>query len=126
MYKDNGYDASVYSIGKGIYTLYIADTDARRQQGLSHLTSLRNHEGMLFEMKKKDKHAFWMKDMDFGLDFIYVDGELIVDLKENISPDTFPDHIVSEYASNVIIELNAGEIRKNDIKVGERIKRIIE
>lgn len=109
------------SIGNNLYHLYVADTDPLRVQGLSNIVKLKTDQGMIFTFPNRDRHSFWMKDMRFNLDFIYVDGKEVVDVRENISPDTYPVYITPDKLCDKVIELRAGEIQKSNIQVGDSI-----
>ena len=43
----------------------------------------------------------------------------VVELKENILPSSYPNTIVNKQIADIVIELNAGQIRKKSIKVGD-------
>lgn len=104
----------------------IADTDALRAQGLSGRASLGVNDGMLFIFQTPDQYAFWMKDMQFPLDFIWIyQGKVI-----QITPDAQPQPGVSDdqltnylSASTVdsVLEVNAGWAAKNDVQVGDSV-----
>lgn len=53
----------------------IADTVVTRTQGLSGRTSLAETDGMLFVFENADRYGFWMKDMNFAIDIIWIDPE---------------------------------------------------
>jgi len=99
----------------------IADTDSKRTQGLSGRNSLCPDCGLLFTFDKSGKYGFWMKDMKFSLDFIYINSSEVVDLIENVSPETYPDMIFPKNSFDKIIEVNAGYINKNQIAIGQKI-----
>src|SRR3989344_9043068 len=48
-------------------------TPAEQEKGLSGRSELKEGEGMLFVFNKPDKHLFWMKDMNFPIDIIWLD-----------------------------------------------------
>src|SRR5690349_20381775 len=50
----------------------LADTDATREQGLSGALGLGTTEGMLFLFDYPGRPAFWMKDMLFSIDIIWI------------------------------------------------------
>jgi uncharacterized membrane protein (UPF0127 family) len=102
--------------------LYIADNDKTREQGLSGIKKLKDNEGMVFVFRKPDYYAFWMKDMNFPLDFIYVNINKVVDIKENISPQTYPQAFEPVGPSDKIIEVNVGTVQKLSIKKGDIIQ----
>jgi uncharacterized membrane protein (UPF0127 family) len=102
--------------------LYIADNDKTREQGLSEIKKLKDNEGMIFIFNKPDYYAFWMKDMNFPLDFIYLNNNKVVDIKENISPQTYPQAFEPVNPSDKIIEVNVGTVQKLSIKKGDIIQ----
>lgn len=99
----------------------VADTESKKTQGLSNRSNLCPDCGMLFLFDKPGKYGFWMKDMKFPLDFIYFKGTKISDLKENISPSTFPEIILPENSFDKVIEVNAGVISKDSLSIGQTI-----
>ena len=100
----------------------IANTDEKRAQGLSNRTSLDSHSGMLFIMPTAAKHNFWMKDMKFALDLIWIRNDQIVEITPNVG---FTDQ-TKLYSSSVdadqILEVNAGWAAQNGIKVGDTVE----
>ena len=57
--------------GKKIY-IEVADTDASRQQGLSDRDGLCAECGMLFVFPQNGYYGFWMKDMNFNIDIVFL------------------------------------------------------
>ena len=100
----------------------IADSEAGRRQGLMFRRELPEDEGMLFVFERQERHAFWMKDMNFALDIIWIDGDKkIVEIKEDCPPCQIvcPDLVPLKDATYVL-EVNAGFSRKNKIQVGDK------
>jgi len=110
------------NIGNIAYMLYVADTDKRRVQGLSGVEKLASNEGMLFVFETKAFQSFWMKEMNFPLDLIFLDDSRVVDVVENVSPDSYPQVISSQASANKVIEINAGEVSRNGIEPGDEIR----
>ena len=114
-------------INGSILTAEIADTNALRAKGLSTRESMLQDYGMLFIFPASGNYSFWMKGMLFPLDFVWVNGETVVDLKENVA---LPGDVLSEnwpsFSSrqpfDKALELNAGAIKSLGIKVGDRVK----
>lgn len=52
----------------------VADTFEKRYLGLSATETLEDGEGMLFVHRSSGPHAYVMRDMDFPLDIIFIDG----------------------------------------------------
>lgn len=106
----------------------IADTDSKKNKGLSNRDSLATGSGMLFVYPKTAKLVFWMKGMKFPLDFIWIKDFEVVDLLANIPYPTpgQKDETLPFYSSkmefNKVLEVNAGTIQRLNIKVGDSIK----
>jgi len=105
----------------------IADNDALRTQGLSGRKSLATNSGMLFIYPKAGIYAFWMKEMQFPLDFIWINGDTVADLMKDVPAQETNDLLtLPNYQSNTpvdkALELNAGSIARLNIKIGDKIK----
>lgn len=53
----------------------VADTDKTRTQGLSGRTTLAADHAMLFAYAHPGQQYFWMIDMQFPLDIVFLDGD---------------------------------------------------
>lgn len=109
------------------YKLILTKTDAEKIKGLSGRSNLAAGTGMLFAFPQKNKYAFWMKDMRFPIDIIYIDDNKVVDFVENApapasgqDASTLPIYKPSAPA-NYVLEVNAKEISKNKIKKGDTV-----
>lgn len=106
----------------------MADTQPKRQRGLSGRETLASDEGMLFVFEDGGKHPFWMKGLKFALDFIWINEDKVVDLTENAAPTvegqsdaTLPIYQTKENA-NKVLEVNAGTAKRLNIKIGDSVK----
>ena len=76
----------------------VADTDAKREQGLMYRRQMDLNRGMLFIFDDVDLRSFWMKNTYLPLDILYVNAEKkIVKICENMAtlneqpiPSDFP------------------------------------
>ena len=99
------------TIGSNHYELEVADTDAARAQGLGGRVGMARNHGMLFAFPNQGVRCFWMKDMQFPLDMIWLNAEQrVIKVERNVSPDTYPHPFCASTAQSVI-ELNAGEAK---------------
>lgn len=101
------------------FNLFIADTDIERSNGLSGIKNMDQNEGVAFIFEKTGQKVFWMKDMLFPLDFVYIHKDRVVEVKENVLPSSYPNTIVNQMPANIIIELNAGQVKQKNVKVGD-------
>lgn len=121
-----------YLFGSGDIGIYVrdiplsvtlADTPAERQQGLSGVESMRAEEGMLFVFEAEGDYMFWMKDMNFPIDILWINNDLeIVYIEENLSPDTYPTRYGSTAPARFVLETNAFFADTFNIKVGDKIR----
>lgn len=93
-------------------------TDDERTRGLGQRTSLDPGKGMLFVFPEPGIYGFWMKDMQFPLDFIFITDERVESVLHNISEHDerilYPHQPVK-----YILEVNAGEA--TEIQPGDRV-----
>jgi len=110
-------------IGQTEISVEIADSDQSRSQGLSGRKSLPESSGMLFDFPKPDIYQFWMNDMNFPLDFIWINGGKVVEITENVQPPSQtqgqPVVVKSYFSVDKVLEVNAGFVTRNNLKVGD-------
>ena len=101
------------------FTLEIADTDAKRIQGLSGRTEVPDNYGMLFVFPEAQTYGFWMKDMYVPIDIIWLreDGS-IIGIEDSVSPDTYPDTFYAPEPIRYVLETRAGYARDHGWTVG--------
>lgn len=106
-------------------TLEIADSENEQRKGLSERDSLPKDKGMFFKFSQAATHTFWMKDMRFPIDIIFINGDKIVTIYENVQPETDKAENLSLYTptepANKVIELNAGLAKEFGLKTGDTI-----
>ncbi len=109
-------------IGNTHLSAHVADTTRTRKVGLSGLKILEKDNGLLFIFEKKGYYPFWMKEMFFPIDIIWIDEEKrITDITRHISPDTFPQTFVSRLPVRYVLEVNAGFVEENGISLGDHV-----
>jgi uncharacterized membrane protein (UPF0127 family) len=103
----------------------IAKNFYERQRGLMFRNSLAENEGMLFIFADEKTLSFWMKNVKFPLDLIFISGEKkIVDIKRNFKPCLIKNCLsyVSAEPAKFVLEVNAGFADKNGIKLSDKIE----
>lgn len=105
------------------YKVELAQTDEEMRTGLMNRTKLDEKSGMLFALGHVNvPTAMWMKDTKIPLDMIFLDKDgTIFWIYENAEPES-TKLIVSPYPAFSVLEVNAGDIKKYDIKIGDTIK----
>ncbi len=98
-----------------------ADVESRAK-GLSWRAWLPEHEGMLFLFPKPDRYTFWMQGMQFPLDFIWILGDRVVDISENVSPPPPLRTFAPQAPADRVLEVNAGFISAHAIQNGDPVE----
>ena len=109
-------------IKNAVWNVKIADTEQVREAGLSNIKSLEKNTGMFFIFDTPANQSFWMKDMLFPIDMIFINDKLqVVEIDSDLSPDSFPRIFGSEVLSQYVLEINAGEAKKYDLREGDQL-----
>ena len=125
--RANGQLPSVtVKIGSATFQTEIADTMATQARGLSYRTSLGADDAMLFVFASATVQNFWMKDMNFPLDMIWIGDGKVNGFAENAAPQPgVPLWSLTIYSSpggtDKVLEVNAGIVAKYRIKVGDPV-----
>jgi uncharacterized protein len=105
--------------------LEVADTPEKREIGLSNKSSLADNRGMLFVFDTPGSYNFWMKDMDFPIDIIFLSGNRVTTIHENVPAPENDSQNLTLYApkeeSDRVIELPAGRARELGITEGQEL-----
>lgn len=119
-------------IGEIKVNVEIADSDEERAKGLGGRPSIATDSGMLFIFPKEDNYKFWMKGLSFPLDFVWIREGRVVDLVTEVpqpapgqADNTLPI-IESSEKIDRLLEVNAGFVRANGIKIGDEVKMLQE
>ena len=117
---------SALTIGAAAFQVEIADSTSTRAQGLSGHAPLADNQGMLFLFPISGNYGFWMKDMQFALDMIWIKDNTVVGFAENAQPQPgaalwnlkvyYPPKAIDK-----VLEVNAGTVQKDGIKVGDTV-----
>lgn len=96
-----------------------AVTDEERALGLSYRSSFPEANAWLFWFPTPDRHGFWMKDMSFPLDMVFIHGTVVDSVARNRQPGdltpVFPRNPV-----DIVLEVNAGEA--SQIQAGDLVQ----
>ena len=116
-------------IGNAIYLVDLAVTGEERTQGLSGRPSMAADRAMLFVYEEDGPRAFWMPDMHFPLDMIWIRSDCTVDGVTSDVPnppaDTPRDQLPRYPSSGpvrFILEINAGQAGAHGIVPGSPVQ----
>lgn len=114
--------ASIEYKGRTI-AVKLAETDATREQGLSDTPSLAPDTGMFFIFEKAGNWGFWMKDMAYPIDIVWLDADLrIVHIEQNVLPATYPLVLYPNSSTQYVLELNAFDARRYNFVQGAQVR----
>ncbi len=107
----------------GLYiSAEVADNRPAIQTGLMYREAIGQDEGMLFVFDREDKHIFWMKNVNFPLDMIWLDRSYrVVHIERNVplcNSDPCTLYMPSRSAKYVL-EMKAGLSSTNKINIGD-------
>jgi uncharacterized membrane protein (UPF0127 family) len=106
--------------------ILVADLSITYEQiikGLSIKSSLKENEGMLFVFNSSSRRGFWMKDMKFPIDVIWLnENKKIIHIKKNLElcVSNYPVYY-PEQNSKYVLETVAGFADKQNLKVGDTV-----
>ena len=107
--------APIVTIAGTSFSVDIAADNASRAQGLSGRERLVDGRGMLFLFSTEEVRTFWMNEMQFDLDMVWIDGACkIVDISKDVPAPT-PDQAIGDLPTYgpvspimYVLEINAG------------------
>lgn len=113
----------------------VVNTDAARQRGLMFRENLPEGRGMLFVFATEGQYGFWMKNMKFPIDIIWINKERkVADIKFDLQPceevcEPFKDGYIEKGCAIFspkdkalyVLEVNSGFAKKNNLIVGDKV-----
>ena len=107
---------------KNIYVT-LARTPDEQRRGLSGMSALPEDEGMLFLFGEKQRIGFWMKEMNFPIDIVWISGHTVVGIEKNIDPQIGAEEeelriYYPPKPTDTVLEINAGKADEWGITIG--------
>lgn len=103
----------------------VADSWAKRYVGLSSTDSLDRGEAMLFVHDSEGERGYVMREMDFGLDIVFVDASGRITTIHHAPPPSETDgDDLTRYTGRAkwVVELPLGYANETGIDAGDRIR----
>ena len=109
-------------IGNTPMVIEIADTEEARVRGLSGRTVLPPDHGMLFVFPQNGIYRFWMPEMHFPLDIIWIDEQKrVIGAAQNAEPIVDESNITLYQPPHPVryaLEVNAGFVKEHHVVLG--------
>lgn len=105
----------------------IANTSKEIEQGLSDKEKMCSDCGMLFVFDQKGIYPFWMRRMHFDIDILWLAENKVVDITYGAKKPSKEDFerpkevFQSTVPVDKALEVNAGWVEKNGIKIGDKL-----
>jgi uncharacterized membrane protein (UPF0127 family) len=110
------------TIGLHVIDAEVADTPVRRQRGLSGRPALADGQGMLFPYAEPGLQAFWMPDMHFDIDILWIRAGRIVHVEANVSKDDPQRVYRPREPADLVLELPSGTAERRGFRVGDTVQ----
>lgn len=121
-----GQQVSTATLNDHKFSLTVAKEPKDIEVGLSKQTNLAQDAGMLFLFSASDYYPFWMRDMKFPLDIIFIKNDKVVTVFQDVQPPKSQNENIPVYKpsapSNRVLEINAGLSKKYNIKEGDSVQ----
>jgi uncharacterized protein len=112
-------------IGAAVVQAEVRRTAKEQALGLSWRETMGADEAMVFVYERAQAVTFWMKGMQFPLDFIWVRENKVVEITEGVLPPNEhrpePQVVYPAQQVDMVIEVNAGFVKQEGIKIGDRV-----
>lgn len=123
-YDDHRVKRSDLTVGDRTFVVEIADTDKKRERGLGKRDGLEADQGMIFPFETADRWVFWMKDMRFPIDIVWIREMKVVDIHRNVPAPT--SEKLETYSpiepADLVLELRSGMAAEAGIEAGDTVE----
>ena len=100
----------------------VADTPALREEGLSGTNRLPEGVGKLFVFDTPGMYGFWMKDMQYSIDIVWIDAAWqVVGVTPGLAPETYPTIFYPPKAVLYVLEVPEGSTGVDKLTVGTQL-----
>ena len=120
----NNIDQNVITIADVSIPVEVKRTPTELRSGLSGRPSLDSDTGMLFVFKTKALHPFWMPDMNFPIDIVWITDGAVVGVNKRVSNEFNYDHPVfykPPVPVDYVLEVNSGFLDQHKLRVGDKV-----
>jgi len=110
-------------IGSQSIKTEVAQTAREREKGLSGRACITDDQGMVFTFEKPGHYSFWMKDMNFPIDIIWIGADrLVVGIEKDVLPSTYPDSFINkDKPAQYVLELKSGRADGLGLNLGTKV-----
>lgn len=118
-------------IGDHLLTVEVVNTNSSISQGLSGRRDI-GSDGMLFVFPSRQQISFWMPEMLFDLDLVWIVEDKVIGVTEQVPhplPNTPLDQLPTyppPSAVEMVLEIEAGKAAELNLQPGHTVQRATE
>ncbi|MDZ4231272.1 MAG: DUF192 domain-containing protein [Patescibacteria group bacterium] len=129
--RSNGYKRTAVVIRGERFRVDVADSASKRALGLGGREPLAADEGMLFIFPSSANRSFWMKDVSFSIDIVWIAGDRVVGFAKEVESQVGePIHQLIRYHSpeavDKVLEVASGTVDGVGMMVGDGVNVKLE
>ena len=123
-FKKDSFKKGEVCFEKDCFYVELARSSREKAMGLMFRKELKSDQGMLFVFEEEGSYSFWMKNMKFPLDIIWINKDReVVFIEENVQPCLRDEcgKIEPDRKASYVLELIAGRVNEIGIKKGDGV-----
>ncbi len=117
----NGSYFKIVNIQGKVFIAKVALSKQEQIRGLGGRKNICSHCAMLFKFSQAGHYDFWMKEMQFNLDIIWINNGRIVYLVKNVSKNSIKI-IKPPVLAQEVLEIKAENSSQYNFKIGDEVK----
>ena len=107
------------------FNVEVAKTAKELQTGLMYRTQMPLNNGMIFDIYPVRPTGMWMKNTKISLDMLFIAPDATISMIKEGAVPMSEDIILSRDPVRAVIELNAGQVKRYGIKIGDKVNHSI-
>lgn len=116
----------VVTIGSNKINAEVVESPIDKEKGLSGRPCIQANQGMLFVYSKSGYYSYWMKDMKFAIDIIWISTDhKTAGVERNVEPSTYPaSRFINDkqHPAQYVLELKANRSTSLGMTLGTPVK----
>lgn len=107
------------------FIIDIAKTSSEQEVGLAKYKTLPKDHAMYFPFAYSDYYAFWMKNMHFPIDMLFIENGKIVTIYKNVPAPKNVNEQLPTYKPtapvNAVLEINVGLTKQYGFRINDSV-----
>ncbi len=121
-FMNQGSDIKKVCINDNCFEVESAISNEEKRQGLMERESLDEQAGMLFIYEEEAVRSFWMKNMNFPIDLIWINkNKTIVGIEESLPPCKDNCQLYESPQAISVLEIKAGLASALKLRTGDTV-----